>query len=73
MFIYITLFKDSYKIYICTWFIFCLFFSICYKSQPYFSKTEIILYGDKIEIKKRRKKIYICIQKLRKLNIMKKE
>ena len=50
---------------------FLVFFSICYRLESHFSKVEIILYGNKIEIKKGRKKIYICIQKLRKLNIVK--
>ena len=31
-------------------------FSICYRLESYFSKVEIILYGNKIEIKKGRKK-----------------
>ena len=71
IFLYIALFRDNNKTYNYLWIIFLVFFSICYRLESHFSKVEIILYGNKIEIKKGRKKIYICIQKLRKLNIVK--
>lgn len=67
IFTYIFLFKDNYKIYICLWIIFCIFFSICYKLEPYFSKIEVILYGDKIEIKKGRKKNLYLYSEIKKI------
>ena len=53
--IYILLFRANDKIYNYLWIIFYLFFIISYKLEPYLSKIKIILYEDKIEIKKRKK------------------
>ena len=52
---YILLFRANDKIYNYLWIIFYLFFIISYKLGPYLSKIKIILYEDKIEIKKRKK------------------
>ena len=52
---YILLFRDNDKIYNYLWIIFYLFFIISYKLEPYLSKIKIILYEDKIEIKKGKK------------------
>ena len=53
--VYILLFRANDKIYNYLWIIFYLFFIISYKLEPYLSKIKIILYEDKIEIKKRKK------------------
>ena len=53
--LYILLFRANDKIYNYLWIIFYLFFIISYKLEPYLSKIKIILYEDKIEIKKRKK------------------
>ena len=52
---YILLFRANDKIYNYLWIIFYLFFIISYKLEPYLYKIKIILYEDKIEIKKRKK------------------
>ena len=52
---YILLFRANDKIYNYLWIIFYLFFIISYKLEPYLSKIKIILYEDKIEIKKWKK------------------
>lgn len=69
--LYILLFRANDKIYNYLWIIFYVLFIISYRLEPYLSKIKIILYGDRIEIKRGRKRNYICIQKLRKLNIIK--
>ena len=69
--LYILLFRANDKIYNYLWIIFYVLFITSYRSEPYLSKIKVILYGDKIEIKKEEKRNYICIQKLRKLNIVK--
>ena len=53
--IYILLFRANDKIYNYLWIIFYVFFIISYRLEPYLSKIKIILYEDKIEIKKRKK------------------
>ena len=53
--LYILLFRANDKIYNYLWIIFYVFFIISYKLEPYLSKIKIILYEDKIEIKKRKK------------------
>ena len=68
---YILLFRANDKIYNYLWIIFYVFFIISYRLEPYLSKIKVILYEDKIEIKKRKKQDYFCIQKSRKLNIIK--
>ena len=57
---YILLFRANDKIYNYLWIIFYLFFIISYRLEPYLSKIKIILYEDKIEIKKgKKKKLYL--------------
>ena len=51
----ILLFRANDKIYNYLWIIFYVFFIISYRLEPYLSKIKIILYEDKIEIKKRKK------------------
>ena len=53
--LYILLFRANDKIYNYLWIIFYVFFIISYKLEPYLSKIKIILYEDKIEIKKGKK------------------
>ena len=52
---YILLFRANDKIYNYLWIIFYVLFIISYRLEPYLSKIKIILYEDKIEIKKRKK------------------
>ena len=52
--LYILLFKTA-EIYNYLWIIFYVLFIISYRLEPYLSKIKIILYKDKIEIKKRKK------------------
>ena len=52
---YILLFRANDKIYNYLWIIFYVFFIISYRLEPYLSKIKIILYEDKIEIKKWKK------------------
>ena len=68
--LYILLFKTA-EIYNYLWIIFYVLFIISYRLEPYLSKIKIILYEDKIEIKKGKKQDYFYIQKSRKLNIIK--
>ena len=53
--LYILLFRANDKIYNYLWIIFYVFFIISYRLEPYLSKIKIILYGDRIEIKKGKK------------------
>ena len=55
IFLYILLFIANNKIYNYLWIIFYVFFIISYRLEPYLSKIKIILYEDKIEIKKGKK------------------
>ena len=55
IFLYILLFIANDKIYNYLWIIFYVFFIISYRLEPYLSKIKIILYEDKIEIKKGKK------------------
>ena len=50
--LYILLFRANDKIYNYLWIIFYVFFIISYRLEPYLSKIKIILYGDRIEIKR---------------------
>ena len=52
--LYILLFKTA-EIYNYLWIIFYVLFIISYRLEPYLSKIKIILYEDKIEIKKGKK------------------
>ena len=57
--LYILLFKTA-EIYNYLWIIFYVLFIISYRLEPYLSKIKIILYGDRIEIKRgRKKKLYL--------------
>ena len=53
--LYIILFRND-EIYNYLWIIFYVLFITSYRSEPYLSKIKVILYRDKIEIKRRRKK-----------------
>ena len=53
--LYILLFRANDKIYNYLWIIFYVFFIISYRLEPYLSKIKIILYGDRIEIKRGKK------------------
>ena len=53
--LYTILFRANDKIYNYLWIIFYVFFIISYRLEPYLSKIKVILYEDKIEIKKRKK------------------
>ena len=53
--LYLLLFRANDKIYNYLWIIFYVFFIISYRLEPYLSKIKIILYEDKIEIKKGKK------------------
>ena len=53
--LYILLFRANDKIYNYLWIIFYVLFIISYRLEPYLSKIKIILYEDKIEIKKGKK------------------
>ena len=55
IFLYILLFIANDKIYNYLWIIFYVFFIISYRLEPYLSKIKIILYGDRIEIKRGKK------------------
>ena len=55
IFLYILLFIANDKIYNYLWIIFYVLFIISYRLEPYLSKIKIILYEDKIEIKKGKK------------------
>ena len=57
---YILLFRANDKIYNYLWIIFYVLFIISYRLETYLSKIKIILYGDRIEIKRgRKKKLYL--------------
>ena len=57
---YILLFRANDKIYNYLWIIFYVLFIISYRLEPYLSKIKIILYEDRIEIKRgRKKKLYL--------------
>ena len=53
--LYILLFRANDKIYNYLWIIFYVFFIISYRLEPYLSKIKIILYRDRIEIKRGKK------------------
>ena len=55
IFLYILLFIANDKIYNYLWIIFYVFFIISYRLEPYLSKIKIILYRDRIEIKRGKK------------------
>ena len=70
--LYIFLFRANDKIYNYLWIIFYVFFITSYRSEPYLSKIKVILYGDKIEIKKRRKKKLYLYSEIKEIKYSKK-
>ena len=70
---YILLFRANDKIYNYLWIIFYLFFIISYKLEPYLSKIKIILYEDKIEIKKRKKTRLFLYSEIKKIEYSEKD
>ena len=69
--LYILLFKTA-EIYNYLWIIFYVLFIISYRLEPYLSKIKVILYGDKIEIKKRRKKKLYLYSEIKEIKYSKK-
>ena len=70
--VYILLFRANDKIYNYLWIIFYVLFITSYRSEPYLSKIKVILYGDKIEIKKRRKKKLYLYSEIKEIKYSKK-
>ena len=70
--LYIFLFRANDKIYNYLWIIFYVFFITSYRSEPYLSKIKVILYGDKIEIKRRRKKKLYLYSEIKEIKYSKK-
>ena len=70
--LYTILFRANDKIYNCLWIIFYVLFIISYRSEPYLSKIKVILYGDKIEIKRRRKKNLYLYSEIKEIKYNKK-
>ena len=70
--LYILLFRANDKIYNYLWIIFYVLFITSYRSEPYLSKIKVILYGDKIEIKKRRKKKLYLYSEIKEIKYSKK-
>ena len=70
---YILLFRANDKIYNYLWIIFYVFFIISYRLEPYLSKTKIILYGDRIEIKRGRKKKLYLYSEIKKIEYIEKD
>jgi len=56
--LYILLFKTA-EIYNYLWIIFYVLFIISYRLEPYLSKIKIILYRDRIEIKRGKTRLYL--------------
>ena len=73
IFLYIILFRANDKIYNYLWIIFYVFFIISYKLEPYLSKIKIILYEDKIEIKKRKKTRLFLYSEIKKIEYSEKD
>ena len=65
--LYILLFRANDKIYNYLWIIFYVFFIISYRLEPYLSKIKVILYEDKIEIKKRKKTRLFLYSEIKKI------
>ena len=64
--LYILLFKTA-EIYNYLWIIFYVLFIISYRLEPYLSKIKIILYEDKIEIKKGKKTRLFLYSEIKKI------
>ena len=71
--VYILLFRVNDKIYNYLWIIFYVFFIISYRLEPYLSKIKIILYGDRIEIKRGRKKRLYLYSEIKKIEYTEKD
>ena len=71
--VYILLFRVNDKIYNYLWIIFYVFFIISYRLEPYLSKIKIILYGDRIEIKRGRKKKLYLYSEIKKIEYTEKD
>ena len=70
--LYIILFRGNDEIYNYLWIIFYVLFITSYRSEPYLSKIKVILYGDKIEIKRRRKKKLYLYSEIKEIKYSKK-
>ena len=71
--LYILLFRANDKIYNYLWIIFYVFFIISYRLEPYLSKIKVILYEDKIEIKKRKKTRLFLYSEIKKIEYSEKD
>ena len=71
--LYLLLFRANDKIYNYLWIIFYVFFIISYRLEPYLSKIKIILYEDKIEIKKRKKTRLFLYSEIKKIEYSEKD
>ena len=69
--LYILLFKTA-EIYNYLWIIFYVLFIISYRLEPYLSKIKIILYEDKIEIKKGKKTRLFLYSEIKEIKYSKK-
>ncbi len=69
---YILLFRANDKIYNYLWIIFYVFFIISYRLEPYLSKIKVILYENKIEIKKRKKTRLFLYSEIKKIEYIEK-
>ena len=65
------LFRND-EIYNYLWIIFYVLFITSYRSEPYLSKIKVILYRDKIEIKRRRKKKLYLYSEIKEIKYSKK-
>ena len=70
---YILLFRANDKIYNYLWIIFYVLFIISYRLEPYLSKIKIMLYGDRIEIKRGRKKRLHLYSEIKKIEYTEKD
>ena len=70
--LYILLFKTA-EIYNYLWIIFYVLFIISYRLEPYLSKIKIILYEDKIEIKKGKKTRLFLYSEIKKIEYSEKD
>ena len=70
--LYIILFRGDDEIYNYLWIIFYVLFITSYRLEPYLSKIKVILYGDKIEIKRRRKKKLYLYSEIKEIKYSKK-
>ena len=69
--LYIILFRND-EIYNYLWIIFYVLFITSYRLEPYLSKIKVILYRDKIEIKRRRKKKLYLYSEIKEIKYSKK-